>query len=160
MFLPQPQSVLYCYGQYNNMVAKFKNEGINVCSGPPSDQQIDALAKPSIIIFDDLMYNLNEQFMLDLFTKRSHHQNFTVILLCQDLFAKTLKVPRYILAAFIINTKTIYSINSQYIVLMRAPNAVLNIKSLGTQLFPKQLPFFIDAYRIVLLYTFIFSFNY
>ena len=48
--LYMPQSVLYCYGQYNNIVSKFKNDGINVCSGPPSNQKIDAFAKPSIII--------------------------------------------------------------------------------------------------------------
>ena len=55
-----------------------------------------------------------------------------MIFITQNLFEKSLRVARN---------------NSQYIILMRAPNAVLQIKNLGTQLFPGQLPYFLDAYR-------------
>ena len=34
-----------------------------------------------------------------------------------------------------------------YIVLLRAPNSALAIRNLGVQLFPRQLDFFMDAYR-------------
>jgi hypothetical protein len=37
--------------------------------------------------------------------------------------------------------------NSQYIVLMSAPNAVLQVKNLGIQLFPREVNFFMGAYK-------------
>jgi hypothetical protein len=38
-------------------------------------------------------------------------------------------------------------INAQYLILMRAPNAALSIRNIGTQLFPRQLEYFLNAYR-------------
>uniref|UniRef100_A0A183C280 UBX domain-containing protein n=1 Tax=Globodera pallida TaxID=36090 RepID=A0A183C280_GLOPA len=37
--------------------------------------------------------------------------------------------------------------NAQYVVLMRSPNSVLAVRNLGVQLFPRQLGYFLDAYR-------------
>jgi len=50
----------------------------------------------------------------------------------QNLFEKLLRVPRN---------------NSQYIILTRSPNSVLQIRNLGVQLFPKHLAYFLDAYN-------------
>ena len=100
--------------------------------GIPTDELIHELEKPAIIILDDLMLSLTESWTSSMFTKRSHHENFTIILLCQNLFEKALKVAR---------------VNSQYICLMRSPAAQLQIRTLGSQLFPKQLSFFLDAYK-------------
>ena len=100
--------------------------------GQPSDQMINSLPKPAILILDDLMLSLPERWLSDMFTKRSHHEQFSIILLCQNLFEKALKVAR---------------VNSQYICLMRSPSAQLQIRNLGTQLFPRQLAYFIDAYK-------------
>ncbi|KAL3124506.1 hypothetical protein niasHT_009054 [Heterodera trifolii] len=38
-------------------------------------------------------------------------------------------------------------LSAQYLVLMRAPNSLLSIRNIGVQLFPRQLDFFLDAYR-------------
>lgn len=38
-------------------------------------------------------------------------------------------------------------INAQYIVLMSAPNAMLQVRNLGVQLFPSELKFFLRAYK-------------
>ena len=51
----------------------------------------------------------------------------------QDLFQKKCKVARN---------------NAQYIILMRAPNAALQIRNLGAQLFPTQFEYFMDAYKL------------
>jgi hypothetical protein len=53
-------------------------------------------------------------------------------MLVQNLFDSKIKVPR---------------INSQYIILMRAPNSLLSIRNLGTQLYPRKIGFFLDAYK-------------
>ena len=136
MFKPEPKSVLYCFGEYHQDVPKLEAEGIVVCSGPPTTELINDLPKPSLVVLDDLMYSIKEQWLCEMYTKKSHHQNFGIILLCQNLFDKTLKVAR---------------LNSQYIVLLRAPNALLSIRNLTSQLFPRQVPFFLDAYRIVII---------
>lgn len=135
LFAPPPvssSSILYCYGQYNSYVPQLENEGMRICSGQPSDDLISSLDKPAIIVLDDLMLSLSERWLSDMFTKRSHHENFSVVLLCQNLFQSTLRIAR---------------LNSHYICLMRSPSAQLQIRNFGTQLFPRQLPFFLDAYK-------------
>jgi hypothetical protein len=132
IFSPSPQTVLYCYGEFHQIVPYLESIGVSTYSGVPSSEQIDALSKPSLIILDDLMYNINQQFLNDLYTKQSHHKNFTIITLCQNLFDKVIKIPR---------------LNSMYIFLLRAPNSLISVRSLGTQIYPRQLPFFIDSYN-------------
>jgi hypothetical protein len=57
-------------------------------------------------VLDDMMGEIEPKRLADLFTKKSHHNNFTVIFLSQNLFDKAMRVPRT---------------NAQYIFLMRAP---------------------------------------
>jgi hypothetical protein len=78
------------------------------------------------------MFTITEKTLSEIFTKKAHHQNFGVIFITQNLFEKNLRVARN---------------NSQYIVLMRAPNAVLQIRTLGSQLFPKLLPYYLSSYE-------------
>lgn len=75
----------------------------------------------NLLIFDDNMYVTNDKLLSDIFTKYSHHKNFTVILLLQNLFPKT-KFSRDI------------SINSTYIVLMANPRESIQIKRLSQQI--------------------------
>ncbi len=76
----------------------------------------------NLIIFDDQMHNLTNDILIsDLFTKKSHHSNISVIFLTQNLFPKS-KYMRDI------------SINSNYIVLMRNPREKLQIKILLSQI--------------------------
>uniref|UniRef100_A0A183CID4 Uncharacterized protein n=1 Tax=Globodera pallida TaxID=36090 RepID=A0A183CID4_GLOPA len=114
------------------VVSELQRAGVQVHAGVPADEVIRALQKPALIILDDLLYTIDEQYLAELFTKKSHHQNFGVIFVSQDLFHRKLKVVRQ---------------NSMYIVLLRAPNSALAIRNLGVQLFPRQLDFFMDAYR-------------
>jgi len=132
LFTPEPEAIIYCYGEYHSFIPKLESQGIKIFSGLPSDEQLVNLPCPYLLVLDDLMLTLNESALSELFTKRAHHQNFGVIFITQNLFEKTLRVARN---------------NSQYIILMRAPNAVLQIRNLGTQLFPGQLAYFLDAYR-------------
>jgi hypothetical protein len=78
------------------------------------------------------MLNVSEEFLTELFTKKSHHSSIGVIFLTQNLFDKKIKVARN---------------NSQYIVLMRSPSSALQIRNLGVQILPGQLDYFLDAYR-------------
>ncbi len=81
---------------------------------------------------DDLMLSATDAYLAELFTRKNHHEMIFSIFISQNLFDKNLRVARS---------------NSQYIILTRAPNAILSIRTLGSQLFPKQLNFFMDAYN-------------
>ena len=130
---PIPKSILYCYSEYHDHIPMLQSGGVTIHQGLPDDQIIESLAKPALMILDDLMLNASEEYLTSLFTKKIHHKNTSVIFLTQDLFQRKIKVARN---------------NAQYIVLMRAPNAALQIRNLGVQLFPRQLDYFLDAYKL------------
>ena len=129
---PIPKSILYCYGEYSSIVPTLQKHGVEIYSGVPPEEVIRKLPKPSLIILDDLLYSIDEKYLSELTTKKSHHQNFGFIFVSQNLFEKKLKVARN---------------NSMYLVLMRAPNSALAIRNIGSQLFPRQLDYFLQSYR-------------
>jgi hypothetical protein len=132
MIEPVPQSILYAYGEYHDNVPVLERAGFTTYPGLPDDETLRQMDKPLLLILDDLMLASSEQYLSNLFTKKSHHQKIGVIFLTQNLFDKNLKVARN---------------NSQYLVLMRAPNSMSGITSLGRQLFAGKLPKFLDAYE-------------
>ena len=129
---PKPKSILYCFGEMNNIVPLLQKSGVDVFAGVPPEDLIKKYPKPLLLILDDLILSVDEKYLSELFTKKSHHQNFSVIFVTQNLFDKKIKVARQ---------------NSQYLVLMRSPNSMLSIRNIGVQLFPKQLDYFLDSYR-------------
>lgn len=128
---PAPLSVLYAYGQYHENVPKLEASGIHTFPGLPDDATLRKYKKPMLLVLDDLLSTADEKYLTDLYTKKSHHQQIGVVFLTQNLFDKHLKVARN---------------NSQYIVLMKAPNSALGIRTLGSQLFPGKVREFMDAY--------------
>jgi hypothetical protein len=132
MFAPQPKSIVWAYGEYSPLIADLERKGIIVHAGAPADEFLKKIPAPFIIVYDDLMGDIEPKRLADLFTKKAHHNNFTVIFLAQNLFDKALRVPRS---------------NAQYLVLMRAPNDMLSIKNLAHQLFPREGHFFQSAYK-------------
>jgi RecA/RadA recombinase len=132
MFEPEPKAIIYAYGQFNNLIPKLVSMGIHTVQGEPPDSLLASVQKPYLLILDDLMYDLTPQWLSSIYTKRSHHEGFGVIMLVQDMYEKRLKVPR---------------INSMYLFLLRAPNSLLSVRNLGTQLWPRELSYFMDAYK-------------
>ena len=79
-------------------------------------------SKNNLLIIDDMMQNvINNQISTDLFTKRSHHSNITILFLTQNLYPKS-KYMRDV------------SINSNYIVLMKNPIERLQINILSNRI--------------------------
>jgi hypothetical protein len=129
---PKPASVLYCFGEMSSIIPVLQKSGINVYAGVPSEDLIKSFPKPLLLILDDLLLSIDEKNLSEIFVKRSHHQNFSVVFVTQNLFEKKIKVARQ---------------NAQYLVIMRSPNSALSVRNIGTQLFPRQMDFFMDAYR-------------
>ncbi|KAL7071655.1 hypothetical protein ACQ4LE_009538 [Meloidogyne hapla] len=132
MIYPPPKSILYCYGQFNSLVPELQRIGVSAYSGVPPEEIIMKQEKPSLLILDDLLYSIDEKYLSELFTKKSHHLDFGIVFITQNLFEKKLRVARQ---------------NSMYLALMRAPNSALSVRNLGVQLFPGRLEYFLDAYR-------------
>ena len=111
MFETAPSQVHYCYGAWQDGFRPMKDEGVVFHEGIPDHQE---LAKwfpkgRGVLVLDDLMdEGSGDKRVLDLFTKHSHHQNITVLYLCQDMFP----VGKY--------AKSI-SRNAHYIVAFKAP---------------------------------------
>ena len=72
-----------------------KEQGINFHEGIPDTQLLDTRYKNSkgvLLILDDLMREgSDDQRVLDLFTRDSHHKGITVIYMTQDMFPKRKK---------------------------------------------------------------------
>ena len=78
------------------------------------------------------MLNVKNDFLDLLFTRGSHNWNVSVIFVTQSLYGKDIRTARA---------------NSHYLVLMRNPSAQLQIRTVGSQLFPKRLNYFLEAFK-------------
>ncbi|KAL3114330.1 hypothetical protein niasHT_011731 [Heterodera trifolii] len=132
MFDPPPKVIVWAYGEYSSQIPELERQGVIPHAGPPSEEMLKKLPKPFLIVYDDLMGDIDAKKLADLYTKKSHHNNFSVIFLTQNLFDKAMRVPRS---------------NAQYIFLMRAPSDMLSIRNLASQMFPREQGFLMDAYK-------------
>ena len=129
---PEPKAILYCYAQYNKHIPMLERAGIICCAGIPDDELIASLPRPLLIILDDLMGAVSEKYISDMFTRRAHHEGFSIIFIVQNLFEKHIRVARF---------------NAQYLILMRQPNSMMNVRNIAQQLFPRNMGYFMAAYN-------------
>lgn len=131
-FDPPPKSIIYAYGQRGKHVVRIMRLGATVTEHAPGEDWLDKCEKPALVIYDDLMSELSEKYLTDLFTKKVHHMNLAVVFVTQNLYEKAMRVAR---------------MNSQYIFLTRAKAGGVNIRTLASQLFAGEAAFFKDAYK-------------
>jgi hypothetical protein len=124
--------IFYCYGIFDDSVLEFERMGVVTHQGIPSEENLKALPKPALVILDDLMIEAKNEFLNILFTRVSHHMNLSLIFITQDIFTKAIKTARN---------------NAHYIVLMRNRAGELQVRNLGMQLFPRNLQYFMEAYK-------------
>ena len=105
-----------------------KDAGVQFHEGVPTTFHLQKwFPKGGLLVLDDLMVEGGEdKELLDLFTKHSHHQNITVLYLCQDMFPPG-KYAKCI------------SRNAHYIVAFKNPRDQLGMKNLLPQAFPHLL---------------------
>ena len=104
-----------------------KEQEIKFHEGVPDTDQLKTwFPKGGLLVLNDLMAEGgNDKRVLDLFTKHSHHQNVTVLYLCQDMFPPG----KY--------AKSI-SRNAHYIIAFKNPRDQLGMRNLLLQAFPTQ----------------------
>lgn len=132
MIRPVPVQIVYAYSQYTKDVAKFESLGVITYNGLPDEEFLSKCKKPLLLILDDMMLYVTKQYLENLFTIKSHHDNIGVIFVVQNLFDKNIKTARD---------------NAQYIILMNSPSAIRQIRDIGVQLYPHKLKGFMEAYE-------------
>lgn len=132
LIAPTIDNVLYCYGVYNSNVLNMQELGVETHFGLPTEKMVRDRQKPLLLILDDLMLEAKSDFLDLLFTRGSHHWDVSIMFITQNMFEKSLKTARN---------------NAHYLVLLRNPSGQLQIRNLGTQLFPRNLSYFLDAYK-------------
>ena len=89
----------------------------------------------SVLILDDLMAKCSSSLdICDLFTIFSHHMNFTVFFLVQNLFSGGKQF------------RTI-SLNAYQFIPFKSPRDLFQIKIFATQIFPEETKFCMSAYK-------------
>jgi hypothetical protein len=94
LFSEPIQSILYCYGAYQQFFEEIKSNQDIPCpikfqEGLPSKSDIDQIANGQfhVIVLDDLMKRIiqNEE-MEELFTQGCHHKNISALFITQNVF--------------------------------------------------------------------------
>ena len=126
-------NVVWAFGKwqeiYNNPI---NNVNFKYIEGIPEEEECENY---DIIILDDLMSEIkNNKFVIDLFTKGSHHNRQSVILLTQNLYHKG-PIMRDI------------NLNSHYLIIFKSPRDKMQIMALARQLYPNMANYFMSAYE-------------
>ncbi|KAJ8048845.1 hypothetical protein HOLleu_01319 [Holothuria leucospilota] len=133
---PVPEN--WFYGEFQKAYVDISRAlpNIRFIEGVPTDfnEYVD-IDRTNLFILDDLMTEIkSNQSVTHLFTKGSHHKNFSVIVLLQNLFQQGPK------------SRTI-SLNSHYLVVFKNPRDASSITHLAKQMYPGSIRFMQEAYR-------------
>jgi hypothetical protein len=141
VFKDPPDAVYYCYNVNQTLFEEMKLTVPNIefYEGLPNPEILRTwnIQQPGhkILILDDLVQHASKSAdIVDVFCQYSHHLNFTCWLLTQNVFNDGKKF------------RTI-SLNSHYFVMFNLARDQLQVQTLGRQLFPQNVKFFMDAYR-------------
>ncbi len=133
-----PQKIVFCYSVFQKLYERIKQEipRVEFFQGLPTSEDLEVFESAhTLLILDDLGEQLiNDLNTCLLFTQGCHHRGFSVMRISQNIFEQG-KFARSI------------AINSSYIVLLKSPRDVKQIKVLGSQIFDSEAKRLIEAYE-------------
>ena len=129
MIDPVPERVTWYYGEWQSAYENLDIPTLQLQEGLPTF--FDA-GKRNVVVLDDLMAETDGR-VTDLFTKKSHHSNTSVIYLVQNLFSRNKE------------SRTI-SLNTQYMVVFKNPRDASQITNLAKQMYPGRVKFIQEAF--------------
>jgi len=135
LFSPIPAVVNYFYSEWQDIFNEIKIivPFLNFHEGLPTIESFDT--HNQLIILDDLMNETKDNSeILDIFTKKSHHRNISIILLTQNIFAK-------------VSCVRTMSLNSHYLILFNNPRDRSQIKFLARQVCPSHPRYIEEAFE-------------
>lgn len=140
MFKVPPSKIYFCYSMWQNTYNQIQNENTNIqfYHGLPSLEELNdwgATEGHKLLILDDLMMKgVDSEELVHMMCVGSHHSNFTVIFLLQNVFQKG-------------KSMRTASLNCHYFLLFRNYRDVLQVQTLGKQMFPGNIKYFMDSYQ-------------
>ena len=141
MFQSLPKKIYYAYGVYQDMYDEMKRDipNIEFISGLPNREDLESWGIQTnglkLLILDDLLQKASQNSdIVDLFCQYSHHLNFSVFFVTQNLFSQGKQF------------RTI-SLNAHYFILFKNQRDQTQIQTLGKQIFTGETKFFMDAYH-------------
>ena len=132
MIVPSPKKVIWHYGIWQDGYEKLQPE-VTFVSGLTGLGDSEG-SEPLLVVVDDLMNEMDDR-VLDMFTKKCHHQNTSIILIVQNLFANN-KCFRTI------------SLNAHYLVVFENARDKQQISALARQLEPRRSQAVVDAFEM------------
>ena len=130
MIDPPPERITWYYGEWQAAYENLNIPDVRLEEGLPTS--FDSDGKRGLVVLDDLMAETDGR-VTNLFTKKSHHSNTSVIYLVQNLFPKNKE------------SRTI-SLNSQYMVIFKNPRDASQIPNLAKQMYPGRGAFVQEAF--------------
>ena len=119
MINPAPEHITWYYGEWQSAYENLDIRNVRLEQGLPT---VFDTGKRNVVVLDDLMAETDGR-VTDLFTKKSHHSNTSVIYLVQNLFPKHKE------------SRTI-SLNAQYMVVFKNPRDASQVTHLAKQMYP------------------------
>ena len=114
MIDPPPERVTWYYGEWQTAYENLDIPNVRLEEGLPTSFDN---GKRGLVVLDDLMAETDSR-VTNLFTKKSHHSDTSVIYLVQNLFSKNK------------DSRTI-SLNAQYMIVSKKPARLVSARKLG-----------------------------
>ena len=130
MINPAPEHVTWYYGEWQSAYENLDIPNVRLEQGLPT---VFDTVKRNVVVLDDVMAETDGR-VTDLFTKKSHHSNTSVIYLVQNLFPKHKE------------SRTI-SLNAQYMVVFKNPRDASQVTHLAKQMYPGCVKFVQEAFK-------------
>ena len=130
MINPAPEHITWYYGEWQSAYENLDIPNIRLEQGLPT---VFDTCKRNVVVLDDIMAETDGR-VTDLFTKKSHHSNTSVIYLVQNLFPKHKE------------SRTI-SLNAQYMVVFKNPRDALQVTHLAKQMYQGRVKFVQEAFK-------------
>lgn len=111
-----------------------QSQGVILEEGLPAS--FENVKPYSIIVLDDLMNEIKSSKggVTNLFTRTAHHKNCFIILITQNLFQKSPEARTQ-------------HLNAQYLVLFKNPRDSLQVRILGSQMYPGRKHFLTSVFQ-------------
>ena len=130
MIDPPPERVTWYYGEWQTAYENLDIPNTRLEEGLPTSFDTDD-GKRGLVVLDDLMAETDSR-VTNLFTKKSHHSDTSVIYLVQNLFSKNKESP--------------ISLNAQYMIVFKNPRDSSQLANLARQMYPGRGAFVQEAF--------------
>lgn len=130
LFKSNIAEILYCTNN-SHSVQNVLPQNVKIYKGLPNSSYFQD-KKKRLIILDDMLYDIDKN-LVNLFLRHSHHYNFGIIFLSQNLFCQ-------------VRGNRDITLNCQILIIFKNPRATNQITHLAKQIYHKNVKFVQEAY--------------